>query len=65
MKVKIKFLYTIGKLFIYDKRRYMSLAPPPFSAAFKLSLSFSARLVLSNDTYLEFSAALEPEKNTF
>ena len=43
----------------------MSLQPPPFSAAFSLGLSFSVRLVLSNEPLLEFGADQEPEKNVF
>ena len=43
----------------------MSLAPPPFAAVVGLGLSFSARLVLSNEPSLEFGAGQGPEKNVF
>ena len=45
--------------------RCMSLQPPPFSAAFGLGLSCSARLVLSKEPTLEFGAVQEPEKSLF
>lgn len=43
----------------------MSLAPPPFGAVLGLGLSFSARLVLSDEPSLEFGAVRWPEKNAF